>query len=107
MWIRFFQAARLRKEAESFVVDGFVRLLRSQVVDFRSTWPACSKKFANSPEFLKYCEVFGRDKAQNFFRRHVKKLKDDVVARKLQSYFDRLPQVFLDFFPDLDMIVAE
>ncbi len=35
------------------------------------------------------------------FLRHVKKLKDEYLGEKVQRYFDLLPEVLLEMFPDL------
>jgi hypothetical protein len=36
------------------------------------------------------------------FRRHVKKLKDEYLGEKVQRYFDLLPEVMREMFPDFD-----
>lgn len=53
-------------------------------------------------EFKKYCDLYGHDSAQQTFKRHVKKLKDDYVCRKMQMYLRLLPEVFNLLLPDLE-----
>ena len=35
-------------------------------------------------------------------RLHVKKLKDEYLGEKVQRYFDLLPEVLREMFPDFD-----
>ena len=49
-----------------------------------------------------YCDLFGQDSAQQTFKRHVKKLRDDYICRKMQMYLRVLPKVLTQLLPDLD-----
>lgn len=49
-----------------------------------------------------YCDLFGQESAQQTFKRHVKKLRDDYVCRKMQMYLRILPKVLCQLLPDLD-----
>ena len=37
-------------------------------------------------------------------RLHVKKLKDEYLGEKVQRYFDLLPEVLREMFPDFDTV---
>ncbi|XP_045030990.1 rho GTPase-activating protein 190-like [Daphnia magna] len=99
--VPFAEAARARKDVLDVATEAFQRLIRAQVTDFRALWSATSKKLAPNPDYIHYCNLFGQDDAQRLFRRHVKKLKDEHLARKIKGYMDTLPEILLEFFPDL------
>ncbi|XP_046439923.1 rho GTPase-activating protein 190-like isoform X3 [Daphnia pulex] len=99
--VPFAEAARSRKDVLDVATEAFQRLIRAQVTDFRALWSATSKKLAPNPDYIHYCNLFGQDDAQRLFRRHVKKLKDEHLARKIKGYMDTLPEILLEFFPDL------
>lgn len=54
-----------------------------------------------------YCDLFGEERAQQTFKRHVKKLKDDYLCRKMQMYLRVLPKVLIQMLPDLDSFGPE
>ena len=39
---------------------------------------------------------------ESLSRLHVKKLKDEYLGEKVQRYFDLLPEVLREMFPDFD-----
>lgn len=99
--VPFYEAARHRKEILDLATDAFLRLVRTQVLDYRSVWASTSKKLAQNAEFVNYVDLFGIDQAAKQFRRHVKKLKDEYLQRKVEAYMDMLPSILRDFFPDI------
>ncbi|KAK4312268.1 hypothetical protein Pmani_016281 [Petrolisthes manimaculis] len=99
--VPFYEAARHRKEILDVATDGFQRLVRTHVLDYRSIWASTSKKLAQSPDFINYVDLFGMDQAAKLFRRHVKKLKEEYLQRKVEGYMDLLPSILRNFFPDL------
>lgn len=46
--------------------------------------------------------MFGQESAQQTFKRHVKKLKEEYVCRKVDMYLRRFPGVFGKMLPDLE-----
>ena len=72
-----------------------------QVQDYGSLWPTAVKKLSHFGEYQTYVDIFGRDSAQRLFRSHVKKLKEEYLGEKVQRYFDMLPRVMQEMFPDL------
>ena len=83
--VPFTEAARSRKDVLDVATEAYQRLIRAQVTDFRAVWSATSKKLAPNPDYIHYCHLFGHDDAQRLFRRHVKKLKDEHLARKIKG----------------------
>ncbi|XP_071043975.1 rho GTPase-activating protein 190 isoform X23 [Parasteatoda tepidariorum] len=102
--VPFFDSARSRKEVLDFCTESYQSLIRAQVTDYRALWSSVSKKFAQNQDFIHYCELFGHDAAQKMFRRHVKKLKEEYIGRKMQMYIRILPEVFGELLPDLASI---
>ncbi|KAK8736138.1 hypothetical protein OTU49_004842 [Cherax quadricarinatus] len=102
--VPFYEAARHRKEILDVATDAFQRLVRTHVLDYRSIWATTSKKLAQSPDFIHYVDLFGMDQAAKLFRRHVKKLKDEYLQRKVEAYMDMLPSILREFFPDLQSL---
>ena len=43
----------------------------------------------------------GLDSAAKLFRRHTRKLKDEFLQRRVESYMDLLPSILREFFPSL------
>ncbi|GFX54192.1 rho GTPase-activating protein 190 [Trichonephila clavipes] len=102
--VPFFESARSRKEVLDFCTEAYQSLIRAQVTDYRALWSSVSKKFAQNQDFIHYCELFGHDAAQKMFRRHVKKLKEEYIGRKMQMYIRILPEVLGELLPDLASI---
>ena len=96
--VPFTEAARSRKDVLDVVTEAFQRLVRAQVTDFRALWSATSKRLAPNPDYIHYVELFGHDDAQRLFRRHVKKLKDEHLARKIKGKITQ--NSFFFFFVD-------
>lgn len=102
--VPFYEAARHRKEILDVATDAFQRLVRTHVLDYRSIWASTSKKLAQNPDFINYVDLFGMDQAAKLFRRHVKKLKEEYLQRKVEGYMDLLPSILREFFPDLQSL---
>ena len=54
-----------------------------------------------------FVELFGIDATQRLFRRHIKKLKDEQIAKKIQGYLDMLPDILHDICPDVTSLINE
>lgn len=67
-------------------------------------WSQTYKKFAKHDELLKFTQEFGSANTQRIFRRHVKKLKDEHLAKKVQSYMEILPDVLQEMIPDISQL---
>lgn len=77
------------------------------ITDYGVLWSTAVKKLGQFLEFQQYADLFGRDGAQRMFRRHVKKLKDDYLNSKVQRYFDVLPEVLHQLFPEFETFTEE
>eukprot|EP00095_Tigriopus_kingsejongensis_P003293 maker-scaffold355_size198070-snap-gene-0.30 protein:Tk03293 transcript:maker-scaffold355_size198070-snap-gene-0.30-mRNA-1 annotation:"rho gtpase-activating protein 190 isoform x5" len=102
--ISYMEAAHVRREVLDYTTEGYVRLLRQEVRDYGSLWVTALKKLAQFGEYQNYANEFGGESAQRLFRRHVKKLKDEYLGEKVQRYFDLLPEVLREMFPDFDTL---
>ena len=72
--------------------------------DYGVLWSTALKKLGQYEGYANYCDIFGKDSAQRLFRRHVKKLKEEYLGEKVQRYFDLLPEVLHEMFPDFDTL---
>ena len=98
--VSYMEAAHNRRELLDIATDGYARLLRQQVQDFGLLWGIAVKKLMQFHEYQAYCNVFGKESAQRLFRKHIKRLKDEYLGEKIQRYFDLLPEVLQEMFPD-------
>ncbi|XP_033214904.1 rho GTPase-activating protein 190 isoform X3 [Belonocnema kinseyi] len=105
--IPFSEANRARKELMDASTDSLQRLIRIHVTDYRALWSQASKKLAQHKEFTAFVELFGIDATQRLFRRHIKKLKDEQVAKKIQGYLDMLPDILHEICPDISNLINE
>jgi hypothetical protein len=105
--IAFTEAARQRKELMDASTESLQRLIRMHVQDYRAIWSQASKKLAHHREFTMFVELFGIDATQRLFRRHIKKLKDEQVAKKIQGYLDVLPDILHEICPDISNLINE
>ncbi|XP_032451674.1 rho GTPase-activating protein 190 isoform X7 [Nasonia vitripennis] len=105
--IAFSEAARQRKELMDASTESLQRLIRMHVQDYRAIWSQSSKKLAQHREFTTFVELFGIDATQRLFRRHIKKLKDEQIAKKIQGYLDMLPDILHEICPDVSNLINE
>ncbi|XP_076751830.1 rho GTPase-activating protein 190 isoform X3 [Xylocopa sonorina] len=105
--IPFAEAARARKELLDASTESLQRLIRIHVTDYKTLWSQASKKLAQHKEFSTFVELFGIDMTQRLFRRHIKKLKDEQVAKKIQGYLDILPDILHEMCPDVTNLINE
>ncbi|RWS31593.1 rho GTPase-activating protein 190-like protein [Leptotrombidium deliense] len=100
----YFDSLRSRKEVLDCATDAYQILIRNQVTDYRALWNSAYKKLSQNHEFHNYCDLFGQNAAYTTFNRHLRKLKEEYVARKMQMYIRVLPELFADLLPDLESI---
>ncbi|XP_011497182.1 PREDICTED: rho GTPase-activating protein 190 [Ceratosolen solmsi marchali] len=105
--IAFTEASRQRKELTDISTESLQKLICMHVQDYRAIWSHASKKLAYHREFTMYVELFGIDATQRLFRRHMKKLKDEQVAKKIQGYLDVLPDILHEICPDISNLINE
>lgn len=46
--------------------------------------------------------ILGMDGTQRLFRRHIKKLKDEQLAKKVAHYMEMLPDILHELVPDIN-----
>ncbi|XP_054161508.1 rho GTPase-activating protein 190-like isoform X2 [Oppia nitens] len=102
--VSFIESSRNRKDALDNANDAYLSLIQTQITDYRTLWNNTYKKLSQSQDFMNYCELFGQDSAHMTFKRHIKKLKEDYLCRKMQMYLRILPEVLTELMPDLDTI---
>ncbi|XP_065352471.1 rho GTPase-activating protein 190 isoform X6 [Cloeon dipterum] len=102
--LAFGEAARSRKEQLDMATEAFQRLIRTQVQDYHCVWSHTSKKLSGHPDFIHFVALLGMDSAQRQFRRHVKRLKDEQLAARLNNYMDMLPEILQEMVPDLNTL---
>ncbi|XP_025993656.1 rho GTPase-activating protein 190 isoform X3 [Solenopsis invicta] len=105
--VPFAEAGRSRKELLDSSTESLQRLIRIHVTDYRTLWSQASKKLAQLKEFSTFVELFGIEATQRLFRRHIKKLKDEQIAKKIQGYLDMLPDILHEICPDISNLINE
>lgn len=103
----YYEASRNRKESLELANEAYQNLIRSQITDYRTLWNTTYKKLLQSQDFVQFCDLFGNDAAHLTFKRHIKRLKDDYISRKLQMYLRVLPEVLSEMLPDLESICSQ
>lgn len=96
------EAARTRKELMDAASDAFLRLIRVHVTDCRALWSQTVKKLNSHKEWIYFVQLFGLDGTQRLFRRHIKKLKDEQLAKRVAHYMEMLPDVLHELVPDIN-----
>ncbi|XP_050438253.1 rho GTPase-activating protein 190 isoform X3 [Adelges cooleyi] len=102
--VPYLESVRMRKEQLDCTTDAYQTLIHSQVTDYRSLWSQTSKKLSKYDEFRRYKEIFGTDKAQRLFRRHVKMLKDEQLSKRVQNYMEMLPDILQELVPEISTL---
>lgn len=101
------EASRSRKELLDCSTESVSRLIRTQISDYHTTWSQASKMLAIHKDWQEFLELFGKEAGQRIFRRHVKKLREDNVARRLQAYMNNFNSALHEFLPDLQTVNNE
>lgn len=101
------EASRSRKELLDISSEQVTRLIRQQITDYHTTWSQASKMLAHNKEWVEFLDLFSAETGQRIFRRHIKKLREENVARRLHSYMDNFGAVLPDLVPDLATVNLE
>lgn len=62
---------------------------------------------SHNKEWVDFLDLFSAEIGQRIFRRHIKKLREDNVSRRLHSYMDNFGAVLMDIVPDLTTVNVE
>lgn len=100
--VPYVEAARGRKELMDTASDAFLRLIRLHVTDYRALWSQTVKKLNAHKEWVYFVQLVGLDGTQRLFRRHMKRLRDEEVARRVAHYMHLLPDVLHELVPDIN-----
>ncbi|XP_023298984.2 rho GTPase-activating protein 190 isoform X3 [Lucilia cuprina] len=104
--IPYHEAARSRKELLESRSEAVTRLIRNQITDYHILWSQGSKMLAQFREWTEFLNIFGHDAGQKLFRRHMKKLRDDHMNKKLHQYLDKFARTLEYMLPDINAISA-
>lgn len=100
--VSYQEAARARKELMDASSEAFLRLIRVHVTDCRALWSQTVKKLNSHKEWIYFVQLFGLDGTQRLFRRHIKKLKDEQLAKRIARYMEVLPDILHELIPDIN-----
>ncbi|XP_055914648.1 rho GTPase-activating protein 190 isoform X12 [Eupeodes corollae] len=95
------EAARTRKELLDTRTEAVAKLIRNQITDYHTLWSHGSKMLAQHREWNEFLDLFGQEAGQRIFRRHMKKLRDDHLNKRLQQYMDGFVGALQDIIPDI------
>lgn len=101
------EAARMRKELLDISTEAVTRLIRNQITDYHTIWSQASKMLSNHKEWTDFLELFGQEAGQRIFRRHIKKLREENINRRLHAYMDNFNAALHDIVPDLNTLNLE
>ncbi|CAH0558065.1 unnamed protein product [Brassicogethes aeneus] len=93
------EASLSRKEILDAASEAFMRLIRVHVTDCHALWSHTIKKLNSHKEWIHFVQLFGLDGTQRLFRRHIKKLKDEQLAKQIAHYMEMLPDVLHELIP--------
>lgn len=95
----YFEAYQDQLESLNAASDAYLRLIRSTVIDYRTSWQQVCIKLSHNPEFLNYTYLHGLDKATLLFKNHLNKLRDDCIKQKVQIYLNTFPGILNEMIP--------
>ncbi|XP_037919567.1 rho GTPase-activating protein 190 isoform X4 [Hermetia illucens] len=101
------EAARTRKELLDNRTEAVTRLIRTQITDYHTLWSHGSKMLSQHKEWMDFLDLFGQEAGQRIFRRHMKKLRDDHLNRRLNQYMDAFACALQDIVPDINTLNIE
>ncbi|XP_031336151.1 rho GTPase-activating protein 190 isoform X8 [Photinus pyralis] len=102
--VSYSEAARAQKEMMDAASEAFLRLIRLHVTDCRALWSQTVKKLNSHKEWIYFVQLFGLDGTQRLFRRHIKKLKDEQLNKRIAHYMEMLPDILHELVPDISTL---
>ena len=102
--IPFAEAMKSRQEIKDVAREAFKHLLRTKIVDHKTTWASVKRKLEKESDYLHHIELFGTDATRKLVKHHTVQLREDLIKRRQVLFMKRLPDVLSHFLPDLDMI---
>lgn len=98
----YLEAARMRKEMMDAASESFMRLIRLHITNYHTTWSQTIKILNAHNEWIYFVQIFGLDGTQRLFRRHIKMLKEEQVAKRVAHYMEMLPDILHKLNADTD-----
>lgn len=105
--ITYQEAARTRKELLDQSSEAVTRLIRTQITDYHTLWSQGSKSLSHHKEWVEFLELFGQEAGQRIFRRHIKKLREENLSKRLGSYMETFSCALQDLIPDVNTLNME
>lgn len=102
--ISYQESAKSRKELLDTRSEAVTRLIRNQITDYHILWSQGSKMLSQYREWNEFLNIFGHDAGQKLFRRHMKKLRDDHLNKKLHQYLDKFALALEYLLPDISAL---
>ncbi|XP_070136652.1 rho GTPase-activating protein 190 isoform X6 [Drosophila bipectinata] len=99
--ISYQDSAKSRKELLDTRSEAVTRLIRNQITDYHVLWSQGSKMLSQYREWNEFLNIFGHEAGQKLFRRHMKKLRDDHLNKKLAQYLDKFALALECMLPDI------
>lgn len=95
----YYEASKNHRDLLVTASDAYLNLIRSTVIDFRTTWQQVCIKLSHNPEFLQYTYLHGLDTATLVFKNHLKRLHDECINQKVQHYLRLFPDILNELVP--------
>ncbi|XP_030378976.1 rho GTPase-activating protein 190 isoform X2 [Scaptodrosophila lebanonensis] len=102
--ISYQESAKSRKELLDTRSEAVTRLIRTQITDYHILWSQGSKMLSQYREWNEFLNIFGHEAGQKLFRRHMKKLRDDHLNKKLHQYLDKFALALEYLLPDINAL---
>ncbi|XP_017869928.1 PREDICTED: rho GTPase-activating protein 190 isoform X6 [Drosophila arizonae] len=102
--ISYQESAKSRKELLDIRSEAVTRLIRNQITDYHILWSQGSKMLSQYREWNEFLNIFGHEAGQKLFRRHMKKLRDDHLNKKLHQYLDKFALALEYLLPDISAL---
>ncbi|KAM8720046.1 hypothetical protein ACLKA7_006148 [Drosophila subpalustris] len=102
--VSYQESAKSRKELLDIRSEAVTRLIRNQITDYHILWSQGSKMLSQYREWNEFLNIFGHEAGQKLFRRHMKKLRDDHLNKKLHQYLDKFALALEYLLPDISAL---
>ncbi|XP_077978032.1 rho GTPase-activating protein 5-like isoform X2 [Glandiceps talaboti] len=102
--VSYQDASKHQKQIIDSVSDSYTAMLKSNVTNYHTLWKTTKNKFEKEKDFRRYVEVLGEKRARLTFQRHIRRLQDEHLTRKLLQYLKALPNALGEVLPDINEI---
>ena len=102
--VPYSEAVRARNEIVTVALEAFRNLIRSEIVDHRTSWAAMGRKLGNHSDYVHFLELKGTEEARKIFRLHQRSLKVKYVQSREDDYLEKLQVIIKNILPDLSTI---